>query len=70
MGESLQMPELVYLKIVADLLVARLRGSVAERGVMTTEAVIITAVLATLALAALAIIVRKVTAKAEAIQLG
>ena len=63
------MGHLSYLQTVAALLVARLRTSVAERGAMTTEAVIITAVLATLALAALAIIVAKVTAKAEAIQL-
>jgi hypothetical protein len=60
----------VYLKAVADLWVARLRSGVADRGAMTTEAVIITAVLATLAIAATAIIVSKVTEKANSIQLN
>lgn len=63
------MGHLTYIQMLTGVLASRLRVSVAERGAMTTEAVIITAVLATLALAALAIIVAKVTAKAEAIQL-
>lgn len=60
--------ELLYFKIMAGLLIDRLRRD--ERGISTTETVIITAVLAALALAATAIIVTKVTEKANSIPTG
>ena len=60
--------ELLYFKTMAGLLIDRLRRD--ERGISTTETVIITAVLAALALAATAIIVTKVTDKASSIQTG
>jgi hypothetical protein len=61
------LPELVYLNHLMRLLrqrIAEVRHD--ERG-MTTETVIITAVLAALALAVGAIIVAKVTSKANSI---
>ena len=58
-------PELVILKNVADLLVLRLRAARADDRGMTTETVIITAVLGALALAATAIIWNKVTNSAN-----
>ena len=59
--------ELQAIRLVADVLVARLRAARADERGMTTETVIITAVLAALALTATAIIVAKVTTKANAI---
>lgn len=61
------MNELGYLHAVWDLYVAKLRLSRDESGLLTTETAIITAILAGLALTAGAIIVAKVTAKAESI---
>ena len=64
--------EIQYLLCYVDRLTRRLhaprspRGS-GERGAMTTEAVIVIAGLAALALAVVAIIVAKVTAKANSI---
>jgi hypothetical protein len=64
--------ELQYLLCHVDRLTRRLqashrlRGS-GDRGAMTTEAVIVIAGLAALALAVVAIIVAKVTAKANSI---
>jgi len=64
------MPDLVYVQALAGLLRTRLAhlGS-SERGTVTTEMVIITAVLAALAVATTAIIVTKVMAKANSIPL-
>jgi hypothetical protein len=64
------MPDLVYVQALMGLLrthLANLRSN--ERGNVTNEMVIITAVLAALALATTAIIVTKVTAKANSIPL-
>ena len=61
------MNELTYLRSLWDYWAARLEDSRAEDGGMTTETAIITAVLAGLALTVGAIIVGKVTAKAESI---
>lgn len=62
------MPELIYIGVLIDLLHNRLRDRLPdERGSVTTEQVIITAVLAALALAVTAIIVVKVTGKANSI---
>lgn len=61
------MDELTYLRSLWDYWTARLEDSRTEDGGMTTETAIITAVLAGLALAVGAIIVGKVTAKAESI---
>lgn len=64
------MPELAYINVLFGLLRNRLvalRNE--ERGSTTTEQVIITAVLAALAIATTAIIVSKVTAKANSIPL-
>lgn len=57
--------QLVYLRSWAYVTAHRLARS--ERGAATTETVIITAIFATLALAVGAIIVAKVTNKAESI---
>jgi hypothetical protein len=62
------MPELVYFSALVGLLraqLAQLRAD--ERGSLTTEQVLVTAALAALALATTAIIVSKVTAKANSI---
>lgn len=64
------MPDLIYIQALVGLLRTRLghlRSD--ERGNVTTEMVIITAVLASLAIATTAIIVSKVTAKANSIPL-
>lgn len=62
------MPELIYIGVLIDLLHNRLRDRLPdERGSVTTEQVIITAVLAALAIAVTAIIVVKVTGKANSI---
>jgi hypothetical protein len=58
------MPELVYLRALYQLLCARLLSD--ERGEIT-EKVLVTAVFAALALAAGAIIVAKVTERAQEI---
>ena len=65
-------PDIQYLMCHAHLLLGRLHASRAERtagdrGAMTTETVIVVAGLAALALAVVAIIVTKVTAKANSI---
>lgn len=57
--------QVAYLMAWADVTSRRLARS--ERGAATTETVIITAIFAALALAVGAIIVAKVTAKAESI---
>lgn len=61
--------ELQALHLTLRLLAARAADARDERGGLTTEAVILTAVLAALALGAAAIIVAKVTAKATSITL-
>lgn len=61
------MSELTYLFAMWDLYTARLDAARDETGGMTTEMAIITAVLAGLALSIGAIIVAKVTAKAQSI---
>lgn len=61
--------ELQALHLTLRLLAARVGDARDERGGLTTEAVILTAVLAALALGAAAIIVAKVTAKATSITL-
>ena len=64
------MAELVYVQALAGVLRARLAQlRCNERGNVTTEMVIITAVLASLAIATTAIIVSKVTSKANSIPL-
>lgn len=61
---------LTYLFGVMQLLWLRLTTLRDERGGPTTETVIITAALAALAVVVTGIIVTRVTAKAESIQLG
>jgi hypothetical protein len=62
------MPEFVYFSALVGLLRAQLAHLRAdERGSLTTEQVLVTAALAALALATTAIIVSKVTAKANSI---
>lgn len=64
------MPELAYITALFGLLRDRLSAlHREERGSVTTEQVIVTAVLAALAIATTAIIVSKVTAKANSIPL-
>ena len=63
-------PEIHYLLLHAHQLRHRLhqnRRAAGDRGAMTTESVIVIAGLAALALAVVAIIVTKVTAKANSI---
>lgn len=63
-------PELVYLEALVGLLRLRLAGMRAEgRGSVTTEQVIVTAVLAALAIGTTAVIAGKVMAKANSIPL-
>ena len=64
------MPELTPIRMMASLLWNRLQMLREDERGMTTETVIITAVLAALALAATAIIVAKVTSKANSIDTG
>jgi hypothetical protein len=52
-----------------ELLMARRRVMVDERGALSTEAVVITAALAALAIVVVAIISEKVTAKAQSMNL-
>ena len=61
-------PELVPVYLLATRLRARLAEARSDERGMTTETVIITAVLAGLAIAATAIIVTKVTNKANSIR--
>ncbi len=61
-------PELVPVYLLATQLRARLAEARSDERGMTTETVIITAVLAGLAIAATAIIVTKVTNKANSIR--
>lgn len=61
------MPELAYARCLAEILVARLRAAREDERGMTTETVIITAVLAALAIAVGIIITAKVTGKAQSI---
>ena len=60
-------PELMAIHYLATVLRVRLAAARTDERGMTTETVIITAVLAALALAATAIIVTKVTNKAQSI---
>ena len=59
--------ELLVIRTLLSLTWGRLQAARADERGMTTETVIITAVLAALALAATAIIVAKVTSKANSI---
>ncbi len=62
------MYELIHIQMLMSILRGRLAQARAESGgSVTTEQVIITAVLATLAITATAIIVGKVTSKANSI---
>lgn len=61
------MNELAYLTTLWRYYTVRLDGARREEGAVSTETAIITAILAGLALAIGAIIVTKVTAKAESI---
>ena len=61
------MGELTFFTSLWSYYVVRLRESRDEHGAMTTETAIVTAILAGLALAVGAIIVAKVTTKAESI---
>ena len=61
-------PELMAIHYVATVLRARLAEARADERGMTTETVIITAVLAALALTATAVIVSKVMGKANSIR--
>lgn len=60
-------PELQYLRILSGILTDRLRVLRRDERGMTTETVIITALLAALAIAAVGIIYTKVTNKANSI---
>ena len=62
-------PELIPVFLLAARLRARLAEARADQRGMTTETVIITAVLAGLAIAVTAIIVTKVTNKANSIRI-
>ena len=65
------MNEIDYLTSLWDYYLVRLRDSRDdETGAMTTETAIMTAILAALAIAVGAIIVSKVTSKAESIPTG
>jgi hypothetical protein len=64
------MSDLIAIQTYARFYLDRLRVLRDDERGMTTETVIITAVLAALALAATAIIVNKVTAKANSIDTG
>lgn len=64
------MPVLPYLWLSVQILAARRRQAVNDLGALSTEAVVITAALAGLAIVVVAIITRKVTARAESIDLG
>lgn len=59
--------QLQYVRVLAEILVGRLRDARDDDRGMTTETVIITAALAALALAVTFIIVTKVTNKANTI---
>jgi Flp pilus assembly pilin Flp len=59
------MPELIFVRVLADLLWTRLAFLREERGSPTVETVLITAGLAALAIATVAIIVSKVTRAAN-----
>jgi len=59
--------QLQHIRLLAEILVGRLREARDDDRGMTTETVIITAALAALALAVTVIIVAKVTNKAESI---
>ncbi len=61
------MSGLAYLAAAWDYYLVRLQGARDEGGAISTETAIITAILAGLALAVGAIIVSKVTAKAQSI---
>ena len=61
------MPELVYARCLAEILVSRLKEIRRDERGMTTEAVIITAMLAALALIVGGIITQKITSKANSI---
>lgn len=60
---------LVLLWLHLQVLAARRRIAIDQRGALSTEAVVITAALAALAIVVVAIITQKVTAKAEAMNL-
>jgi hypothetical protein len=61
---------LQYVWLHMQILAARRRIAVEQRGALSTEAVVITAALAALAIVVVAIITRKVTARAESLNLG
>jgi hypothetical protein len=58
-----------WLWIHMQLLAARRRIAIDQRGALSTEAVVITAALAALAIVVVGIITEKVTAKAEGMNL-
>ena len=62
--------ELTYLRQVAEVLRARRAAAIADEGGYSTEAVIVTALLAAVAIAAMGIIAVKITGKANDIQTG
>ncbi len=64
------MIELTYLRQVADVLRARRAKALADEGGYSTEAVIVTALLAAVAIAVIGIIAVKITSKANDIQTG
>lgn len=61
---------LQYMWLHLQILAVRRRVAVEQRGALSTEAVVITAALAALAIVVVAIITRKVTARAESLNLG
>lgn len=61
---------LIHVWLLMQMLAVRRRMAIDERGALSTEAVVITAALAALAIVVVAIITRKVTARAESLDLG
>lgn len=61
---------LLWMWLHVTVLAARRRVAIDQRGALSTEAVVITAALAALAIVVVAIITEKVTARAEALDLG
>lgn len=65
------MPQLAFLRSLAGLLLARLQHArTDDRGAITTETVLVTALLAALAIGAVALIASAVMDKAGSIPMG
>lgn len=64
------MIELMYLRQFAEVLRARRTKAIADESGYSTEAVIVTALLAAVAIAVIGIIAVKITSKANDIQTG